>query len=552
MARALTITGVAMLLASVALQALPGGELWGGALWTAGFPLALAWYPGARLRPFWPAIPVVVSVVLAIAYLATDGAIGEHPAWSLVVVPHVVVVVGLALRYHRRLDTEQREQVRWSVLGGVLTLGTMAILLAVAALGGGGTIANSGPVPIAIATIAVAFLPLTLLVGMLLPRVIPVDPVLRATVAAIVAGLPATVAYLGVVAIGVPAWTGALVVGVVVYPAVRIGTRIADRLVYGGRPAPADAALELSRRLNAQTDPSETSSTLITAVRDVLHLDSVEVVPASGELLGEKRGIPISYRDEILAVLVAGPRRGESALTRRDGQVLKALAAAAAPALHGAAAYLDLTDARARAVIAREEERKVLRRDLHDDLAPTLGGLSLTAAGIARLVRSTDPIAADAADDLVTDVQAAMRQTRELAYGLRPPVLDDHGLAAAIRDRTRPTGDGLVIDITAPRKRLMVPAAVELAALRIVQEAVLNVRKHAQASRCDVLLDLHDGVLDVQVTDDGRGIHESSSRGLGLGSIRERARELGGSARIVARPEGGTMVAVSLPVAAAS
>jgi signal transduction histidine kinase len=138
----------------------------------------------------------------------------------------------------------------------------------------------------------------------------------------------------------------------------------------------------------------------------------------------------VTYRGEELAVLQLSPRRGESGFTARDRRVLAALVSHAAPALHGARTLADLLESRARLVSAREEERRRLRRELHDSLGPSLSGLSLSAAALARRTGMPEAM------ELHRDIHDVVHQTREIAYELRPPVLDDHGLLAAILDRT--------------------------------------------------------------------------------------------------------------------
>jgi signal transduction histidine kinase len=139
-----------------------------------------------------------------------------------------------------------------------------------------------------------------------------------------------------------------------------------------------------------------------------------------------------------------------------------------------------------------------------------------------------------------------VHQTRDIAYELRPPVLDDHGLVAAIVDRT--ADDELNVRVTAPEP-LVLPAAVDLAALRIVTEAVANTRKHAEASSVAVDLAVRDGRLELSVSDDGRGLPADVRPGIGMHSIAERAAELGGTARYD-RAASGCRLLVTLPLEA--
>ena len=258
---------------------------------------------------------------------------------------------------------------------------------------------------------------------------------------------------------------------------------------------------------------------------EAVRTDAVELrgdVSRDGRLGGRSAAqpeeFPIVLHGEVLATLVVHPRPGEHALTPYDRALIERLALHSAPALHGARALAELTATHARLLLAREEERRRLRRDLHDDLSPTLSGLRLSAAALARRAQSVDADLAATAADLARDIQDAVEQTREIAYGLRPPVLDDRGLVAAIRDRVhgQSAADRVHVEIVAPDGPLALPAAVDLAALRIVQEAVANVRRHSGASRCTVVLERDPGELRVQVDDDGRGIPDRIRPGLGL------------------------------------
>jgi signal transduction histidine kinase len=253
----------------------------------------------------------------------------------------------------------------------------------------------------------------------------------------------------------------------------------------------------------------------------------------------DTQDFPIRYRGEQVAVMSLAPRRTESDFTARDRRVLAALISHAAPALHGDRVLTDLAESRQRAVSVREEERRRLRRDLHDDLGPALSGLSLSAAALARRTGLPE------ARELQEDIQQAMLHSRQIAYGLRPPILDDHGLAAAILDRSA-ADDDLEVRVTAP-EFLDLPAAVDLAALRIVTEAVANARKHAEATAVDVALTIADGHLEITVSDDGVGLRADVRPGIGMHSIAERAAEVGGTARYD-RAAAGTHLRVRLPL----
>ncbi len=209
----------------------------------------------------------------------------------------------------------------------------------------------------------------------------------------------------------------------------------------------------------------------------------------------------------------------------------------------------DLQRSRERLVTAREEERRRLRRDLHDGLGPQMASLTLTI-DIARKLLETDPSGADVLlADITGHAQAAIADIRRLIYDLRPPALDDLGLVPALRElSTRYGQSGLRIEIDTVERLPALPAAVEVAAYRIAQEALTNAMRHADAHNCMLRLTVGARQLQVEVSDDGRGLPEDLRAGVGLRSMRERAEELGGVCIIESRPEGGTQVLARLPL----
>jgi len=206
----------------------------------------------------------------------------------------------------------------------------------------------------------------------------------------------------------------------------------------------------------------------------------------------------------------------------------------------------ELVHARERLVTAREEERRRLRRDLHDGLGATIAAVSVQLqAAVHALERDPSRVG-----PLITSAHAAIHNSledvRRLVYGLRPPVLDALGLRGALRDHAGSLGGPGAPQFAVHAEELGdLPAAVEVAALRIAQEAMTNVVRHAQAEHCVVELSCN-GTLTVCVRDDGVGLRGGQS-GVGLVSMRERAGELGGTVTVSAAPGGGTEVRALLP-----
>ncbi|SDO50417.1 Histidine kinase-, DNA gyrase B-, and HSP90-like ATPase [Geodermatophilus sp. DSM 45219] len=232
----------------------------------------------------------------------------------------------------------------------------------------------------------------------------------------------------------------------------------------------------------------------------------------------------------------------------RDERLLADVVRQAAAAARASALAAELQHSREQLVAAREEECRRLRRDLHDGLGPALGAVVLRI-DTARNLAATRPEESDRILRQVRgDVSAALTDLRRLVHDLRPPALDDLGLAGAVRQQAE--------RLLAPRVAVTVeagdvadlPAAVEVAAYRITSEALANVARHASASRVRVCLEREDGgALGVTVADDGVGIAPGAPAGVGLVSLRERAAELGGRCAVECPATGGTVVRAVLP-----
>jgi signal transduction histidine kinase len=276
---------------------------------------------------------------------------------------------------------------------------------------------------------------------------------------------------------------------------------------------------------------------------------------ATGRPVTDPAILPLTNQGEVVGRLLVGRRPGDEDFSAADTQLLQNIARQAGAAVYSAKLTADLQRSRQQLVTGREEERRRLRRDLHDGLGPALASLLLEARVMRRMIRD-DPVAAEKlADEMQGDIRATIDDIRRVVHELRPPALDDLGLVPAIQVMSdkigRPEGqdavNGLQVHVDAPDDLPSLPAAVEVAAYRVVQEALTNVVHHAQA-RCAVVRLRLDDALHIEVTDDGVGINGGRPGGLGLHSMRERAAELGGSCAISRSPEGGTRVVATLPV----
>jgi len=345
--------------------------------------------------------------------------------------------------------------------------------------------------------------------------------------------------------------------------------RSVNRLVYGDRDDPYVALARLGRRLE-ETMAAETALPIVVeTLAQTLRLPYAAIalcdqggelspvpVAAHGALPSDKavlERVGLSYQGEMVGQLLVAPRPGERTLGSSDRRLLGDLARQAGAAAHAVRLAADLRRSRGEVVAAREEERRRLRRDLHDGLGPVLATLVVQVEA-ARELLSEDP---GAADDMLasvtTQAQGAITDVRNLVYALRPPALDDLGLVGALRAHAARHALGrLEVRVDAPEPMPLLPAAVEVAAYRIVQEALTNVLRHSEARRCSVTLDVvglpSARVLAVEVRDDGVGLPPGREHGVGLRAMQERAAEVGGTCQVGQAGGGGTQVSAYLPL----
>ncbi|MGN6250905.1 MAG: histidine kinase [Marmoricola sp.] len=337
----------------------------------------------------------------------------------------------------------------------------------------------------------------------------------------------------------------------------RLAHRV-QRLVLGGRANRYDAVAGLASVLETTDDGTSQLAAVARAVAEAfgVRFVGVEVERTGGERLlalygvqpAETRTLPITYRGAPVGRLVLPARGLRSRLSLDDERLLGDLVRQAATAARTSQLAEELQASRGRLVLAREEERRRIRRDLHDGLGPALGGVVFQLES-ARLLVDRD---ADRARDQISTARDALQEVvgdvRRLVHELRPPALDDRGLVGALAQQAeRISSTGPATTVAADDLGTL-PAAVEVAAYRIVGEALTNVVRHADASSCRVGLAVQGQALVVTVHDDGRGMPDDAEAGVGMVSLRERAAELGGSVAVSCPDGGGTLVHAVLPL----
>lgn len=338
--------------------------------------------------------------------------------------------------------------------------------------------------------------------------------------------------------------------------------RAVNRLLYGERDDPAAVLTQLAHHLQMADAPGAILPNLVRTIARTLKIPyaairlsaadgEIEEAAAWGQASEDVETAPLTYQQKILGQLVVAPRGPGERFNRRERELLATIAALTATTVRAVQLSNELRDSRRRIVTAREEERRRLRRDLHDGLGPQLASQTLGMEAVDQLIATNPQKAHELLASLKTQAQEAILDVRRLVYNLRPPALDDLGLVGALRQSASRYEKGELrfsfdVDDSLPD----LPAAVETAAYRIAQEAMTNVVRHAGATKCTMRLHVLDHHFVVEVRDDGKGLPEEVHSGVGLQAMRERTAELNGQCVIESIQGGGTQVQARLPLEA--
>ena len=502
--------------------------------------------------------------------------LGTWPLNQLaIVVPLLTVTLVVFVRSYRRTsDDAERNRMRWAAFGAVASgITTLALFWFPELLLGRPVVPSSW------LGIVALFFPFGLAFGILRYRLFDIDVVVNRTLVygGLTVGVLASYAFVAaalrqLVGPGQGFGVELLATGaaaLIALPLRDVLQRTVNRLMYGRRDEPWQAMRRLGQVLEWAADPDLAFPAIVDTLADDLRLPfvSLAVVDADGTTRtvaerGERRGptvvLPLDHGRERVGQLELGVRPGESGFRMDERRLLEDLARQAGTAINAIRLRDVLARSREQLVVAREEERRRLRRDLHDGLGPSLAAIGLRAEASAASLDDDPERARVLLEELGTDVRSALADIRRLVDGLRPPALDELGLLGAIEQQARRLETGGANGATAiavrgdPTPLPELPAAVEVAAYRIAVEALTNAVRHAAASACRVELAADGGsTLRVQVVDDGQGLPAEVVPGMGLESIRARAEELGGSLELDRVTGGGTRVVALLPIGAA-
>lgn len=562
-------------------------------LFPNGRPLGTRW----RIVAWTGAVGIVLAtIVFAFEPILSDG-LGGFPNPYAALLPEPVItsfavagfpltlgsavaaVISMLLRL-RQSRGEEREQLKWITFAAAIVVVAFAMHLALSFSG----FAERVEWYRVVWGMALCGIPVAAGIAILRRGLFDIDVVINRTLVYALLTIIVVSSYVIVVAAAgalfqsegevIPPLLATGLVAVAFQPLRERVQRGVNRLLYGDRDDPYAVLSRLGQRLEVALAPEEILPATVRTLTETLRLPyaaiflqsgpALEPAAASGLPVDGAIRLPLVYQAERVGELVVAPRGPGETFGPADHRLLHDLARQIGVAAHTVRLTADLQHSRERIVTAREEERRRLRRDLHDGLGAQLAALALQASTLRSII-GRDPVAAEQqAAELRAELKAAVADIRRLVHGLRPPALDELGLAGALRQRSATYGMGrvvpdnedggledpaLAVTVIASDTLPALPAAVEVAVYRIVDEALTNVVVHARARSAVVRLDAGDE-LRLIVEDDGIGISMDRIAGVGLVSMRERAEELGGSFAIGPRDDApGTRLVVRLPLA---
>jgi signal transduction histidine kinase len=551
--------GVAVLVGVAASRTAPDwvADLLYTAAGTLLLPLAVSTYP----RPTWrhPVDFLALCVITGAGSLAAASSTSDA-AWSRadVLAPAAGVVASASLLHlwwrMERADQADRRPLVWMALTLAVT-GTIYFFV-VFALEGVSSESTGRGLLIGFAFGVLGLIGPSMYIGLLRPEVVDVRGLV---VGAAVFGT-AVVAYMAVYgsiqaalellageppSVGTMALVAALVAAT--FHPLQVAMRgVIDELLFGRRPDPLGAAGHVAE--NIGDDPA----LALEAIREALVLPYAQllvggrILATSGVAVTHTRSLPLALGDDRTGELVVGLRPGDLNLTQSDQHVLDLARPLLAQSLRAQLLADALQESREQAITAIEEERRRLRRDLHDGLGPRLSGIAFTSDAAGNTLKDDPDSAAELLRGLRAETVTAIQEIRQLVYGMRPPALDELGLVPAIRQQAEVlrTADGRPMRVDLEAEKLpALTAALEVAAYRIAVEALANAARHSGSDEASARLRVRNGSLHLEVRDRG-GSNGQWRRGVGLSSMQERAAELGGTLEAGYADGGGRVLAV--------
>ena len=559
------------------------------------------WFPDGRLLSRrWSiviglaAIPVILVIAGSLDPSATaplrnpvevqamagmNNALNGAPFAVLLLGTYALGVSSLVVRY-RRGGEQERQQLKWLLVGVVLLLAALLMSFFVPAL------QNAPLIPFAAAT-----LPVAIGIAVLRYRLYDIDLIINR--ALVYGGLAAVISAVYVLlVVGIGAMIGSnqrfllslvatAIIALAFQPLRQRAQQLANRLVYGKRATPYEALSQFSEQLSetySHEDILERMARILGEgtgaeraevwVRAGHRLVLASVSPKAAEprapLVMQNGALPNMQRDTVVPVSHAGELLGALAVDKKRGETLNTVEQKLVTDLAGQAGLVlknvglnqellarleDLRASRQRLVTAQDEERRRLERDLHDGAQQHLVALKIKL-GLAEAAAQPETRVRSLITQLKQDADDALDTMRELARGIYPPLLASDGLEAALRAQIRRITVAVDLQFDDVARQ---PREVEGAVYFCCLEALQNVAKYAQATRVSLRVWQEDANLAFRVQDDGKGFDPVTvPQGSGLQNIRDRVEALGGSLEVRSVPDQGTTIQGRVPVGLAS
>lgn len=551
----------------------------------------LVLFPNGRFVPKWSRWVLLLSVPVAFALflLPLQDPTILTGSMSLAVMVLTMGLIGFYavgfytqyVRYRRFSSLVERQQTKWVVYG--LALWLIYMFTSTIPYYYLESLRPNAPIPWWAAItilgwfLSLSIVPVCLTVAVMRYRLWDIDIIINRTL--VYGVLTAFVIIIYVLIVGTVGtlfqtqsnWIVALfatgLIAVLFQPLRERWQRWVNQLLYGRRDEPFEVLASLGQRLEDTMSPETVYPTIVETVAQTLKLPYVALAVKRGDYMGTAVSYgkptqseivyPLAYQGQDVGQLIVSRRMGDEAFAAADDRLLRNIARQAGTAVHALQLNNELHRARQQIITSREEERRRLRRDLHDGLGPSLAAQMLKIGSARALLYKQPDLADQLLAEMETDIENTLADVRRIVYDLRPPTLDQLGLVGSLRAYAESCTNGnsslLQIQIDAPAKMPPLPAAVEVAAYHIGREGLTNVVRHAQAKVCVVQTTIDDdaanGRLQIMIQDDGCGFDKTKRKvGVGITAMHERAVELGGFCTITSELGKGTRITAVLPI----
>jgi signal transduction histidine kinase len=538
------------------------------------FTLAIITFPDGKFKPRWTLVITTAYLIISVLVWATPTLpqrfLSLANLVNLLDISFVFFIFGIVgYRYFREFTRLQRQQAKWVVYALAMNACILLVMNGIVPL----LVPETNPTYLLASKFVTLFVFVlffaALTISILQYRLWDIDIFIKRTLvygfltAFVVGAYALLVGGLGAIFHTSDQFLFSIiataVIAILFQPLRERWQRVVDRMLFGDRNNP----YTVISRLSEQMGMDDVSGTLLPGIAEMVaqalklpyvaialkHDDHFKIETVFGQPAdrGRVESLPLTYRQEVVGQMTVGQMVGDKALDRTAYQLLENIARQVGVVAYAVQLNVALQNSRQQIVTAREEERRRLRRDLHDGLGPTLASHTIKV-GTARLLIDTEPQTAQRIlDELETSLANSFADICQLVYNLRPPSLDQLGFIPALNDFLQQYNGETQFTLIAPDEMPQLPAAVEVASYRIVQEAVNNVIRHAQAQHCRVQI-RHNGVLEITIHDNGIGLPVDRNYGVGLTSMSERAQELGGTFAISTVAQEGTCVDVRIPL----